>query len=466
MIAEGIRSRLKGLKYFPRGVHPAERKEPTRDRRIEPVPWPAEVVIPLQQHIGAPAQLAVNPRQEVKCGDVLGTAGGFVSAPVHASVDGKTAALTTALIVTGRRVPAVPIQTAPPGPANLEDQLREFLAPPASDVAPVDRIEPERIVEAAKQAGLVGLGGATFPTHVKLTRMKGREIDTVVLNGSECEPCLTADDRLMREAPELIVRGLLLVKRATGARRAVIAIEDNKPEAFACMEKAAAGLADIEVVRCLTKYPMGGERQLLPAVLGRAVPTGGLPLDVGVVVSNVATALALAQAFDRGRPLTHRILTVTGAVNRPGNYFVPIGTAVSWVIEQAGGLRPDAAEVIMGGPMMGVTLPDLAVPVTKGTGGLTVLTKAETARRPETACIRCGRCVDHCPLNLVPTKLAHAVKFGDMELAQRYDILACCECGCCAYVCPAGIPLVQYLKTGKGIVLRAQAKKKAAEARQ
>jgi len=464
MITDTIKSKLTNKKVFPRGVHPHDFKEQTRDRAIEAVPWPKEVVIPFQQHIGAPAQPTVKPRQEVKRGEVIGTAGGFVSAPVHASVDGKTGPLTTVLTPVGTRVSAVPVQTAEISQEQLEQDLKDFLQP-QGPVKPADLIEPEAIVKAAAEAGLVGMGGATFPTHVKLKVSPERKIDTVVLNGSECEPYLTADDRLMREASGTVVRGLMLAMRAVGAPRGVIAIEDNKPEAIAAMRQAAAGYPSVQVAVCAAKYPMGGERQLIPAVLNRVIPTGGLPLDVGVVVVNVATSLALAHAVDRSRPAITRVLTLTGAVHRPGNYYVAIGTPLSHVIEHAGGLKDDAAEVILGGPMMGVTMPDLSTPVTKGTSGITVLTRDQVVRRQETACIRCGRCVDHCPLKLMPTKISQAVKHRDLELAKAYDLMACCECGCCSYVCPAGIPVVQYIKSGKAAEMRRRAREKAEAAK-
>jgi electron transport complex protein RnfC len=463
MIAERLIAKITGKKVFPRGIHPHDSKAASCDQPIRAIPWPAEVVIPLQQHIGAPAKPAVQPRQEVKRGDVLGTAGGFVSAAVHSSVAGKTGMMTTSLVSTGRRVLAVPIKTEAISDAELQADLKEYLHP-AGEVKPVAEIEPETIIEAVQNAGLVGMGGATFPTHVKLKISPDKNIDTVVLNGSECEPFLTADDRLMRETPELVARGLLLAMRATGADRGVIAIEDNKPEAIASMRQAIQNHSNLEVAVCKAKYPMGGERQLIPAVLGRVIPTGGLPLEVGVVVINVGTSVALAHAVDRSRPLTHRIVTVTGAVNKPGNFYVPIGVPISWLIEQAGGLREDAAEVLSGGPMMGVTMPDLDVPVIKGTSGLTVLTESQLQRVDETACLKCGRCVDHCPLKLTPTKIAHAVKLGDIDLAQSYDLMACCECGCCSYVCPARIPLVQYMKAGKAAVMKMRAQARAKEA--
>jgi electron transport complex protein RnfC len=463
MIAERIIAKITNKKVFPRGIHPHDAKAASCDKPIQAIPWPEEVVIPLQQHIGAPAQLAVKPRDEVKRGDILGTAGGFVSAAVHSSVQGTVGAMTTALIPIGRRVPAVPIKTKPISDEELQADLKEYLHP-ADPVKPIEEIAPDAIVQAVQNAGLVGMGGATFPTHVKFKIGPGKSIDTVVLNGSECEPYLTADDRLMREAPELVVRGLLLAMRATGAKRGVIAIEDNKPKAIESMRQAIEKHSNLELAVCKAKYPMGGEKQLLPAVLGRVIPTGGLPIDVGVVVVNVATSVSLAHAVDRSRPVTHRIVTVTGAVKNPGNFYVPIGTPVSWLIQQAGGLCDDAAEVIAGGPMMGVTLPDLDIPVIKGTSGLTVLRQAEVKRVNETACLKCGRCVAHCPLKLTPTKIAQSVKLGDLNLAQSFDLMVCCECGCCSYICPARIPVVQYIKAGKAAVmkLRAQAKAKAA----
>lgn len=460
MIAERLSARLANKRVFARGVHPPELKDASCDKPIQAVMPPDDVVIPLWQHAGAPAEAAVETRTEVHIGTVLAEPGGFVSARIHSSVVGKTAGPTTAMIATGKRVPAIPIKVTQTDQQTLQEQLEQYLSA-SFDATAADQVDPEKIVAAAKEAGLVGMGGAAFPTHVKLLRNDDKPIDTLLINGCECEPCLTADDRLMREAPSLIVRGALLAARAIGAGRTIIAIEDNKPMAIEMMQAAAEDQGKVEIAVCLTKYPMGGERQLIPAVLGRAVPTGGLPLDVGVVVLNVSSALSLAHAVDHGTPLTHRILTVTGAVHSPGNYYVPIGVPISYLIEQAGGMRDDAAGVILGGPMMGATMADLNVPVTKGTSGITVLPRELARRRDETNCIKCGRCLDHCPLHLSPSRMAHAVKAGDFELANKYNLMACCDCGCCAYVCPAGINLVQYIKSGKAMVLRERARAKA-----
>lgn len=433
---------------FRRGVHPAERKHLAEDAAIEVLPTPKEVHISLLQHLGAPCEPTVKPRSEVALGDVVGQSGAFVSAPVHASVAGTVARQSMVTLPNGRHVPAVPIKAADEQPLTGEALLEEIFGGewPVDDI---ERCEPQQIVEAAKSGGLVGLGGAAFPTHVKLTRNEKTPIHTLLVNGCECEPYLTADYRLMLQAPAAIVAGGLVARRAVGAAEVIVCIEDNKPRAVETLRKAAEG-TDVQVRVMRTKYPQGGEKQLIVAVLGKEVPTGGLPLHVGVVVINVGTAAALARAVLRGKPLTHRVVTVSGhGIRRPKNLLVPIGTSYRVLIEYCGGLTEDAARVVAGGPMMGFTLGSLDVPVTKGTSGISVLTRAEVAKAEETACVRCGRCVDVCPMRLVPTRLALAARADNAELAQRYHIAACMECGCCAYVCPASLPLVQLIRLGK-----------------
>lgn len=437
----------KGAGNFARGVHPPERKEFSRDAPIEAAPIPDQLLVPLWQHTGAPCKPLVKVKQEVKWGDKIGEAGGFISAAVHAPVNGTVLVLSAATLPIGRRAQAVPIKPAAEqlsGRALVEDVLGGNW--PTSGL---DRFAPDEITEAVREAGIVGLGGAAFPTAVKFTRNEKRPVDTLLVNGCECEPYLTADYRLMLEFPGAIVTGALLAARAAGARQIIIAIEDNKRDAAKSVCKAAEGTG-IRVMVVRTKYPMGGERQLIPAALGREVPTGGLPLDVGVVVVNVGTAAAIARAVVRGKPLTHRVVTVTGAgIHTPKNVLAPIGMRFADLIAFCGGLTPDAARVLAGGPMMGYTVSDLNTPLTKGTSGITVLTHADVCRAEETACVRCGRCVDVCPLHLVPTKAALASKAEDWDLARRYYVTACIECGCCAFVCPAGIPLVQLIRTGK-----------------
>ncbi len=438
---------LPGTGDFARGVHPPERKTLAQDAAIEVMPPPAQVVIPLLQHTGAPCEPVVKVKDEVKLGDKIGDATGFISAPVHASINGSVLMPSVTTLPNGRHVKTIPIKAGPDQLAG--DALKSEVLGGNWPTSGLERFAPDQIATAARDAGLVGLGGAAFPTHVKLVRNEKRPVDTLLVNGCECEPYLTSDYRLMLEFPGPVVTGALLAAQAAGAKQIVVAIEDNKPAAADAMRKAAEGTA-VKIAVVHTKYPMGGERQVIPAVLKREVPTGGLPLDVGVVVINVATAAALARAVVRGKALTHRVVTVTGAgIARPKNVLVPVGISYQELIDFCGGLTPDAARVIAGGPMMGFTVADLKVPVTKGTSGVTVLTHADLARVDETACVRCGRCVDVCPLHLVPTKLALASKVEDWDLAKKYHLLACCECGCCAYTCPAAIPLVQLMRKGK-----------------
>jgi len=441
--------RRRGPRAFPGGVHPPGGKGATAASPIELLHPTGDLLIPLLQHTGATCTSRVKPRQDVSFGEVLGDTEAFVGAPVHASLAGRTGVASAVTLPNRRRSPAVPLHPAG-GNGLPEGFVREFLRRDWDGVEPA-RYDPDEIRGAVRRAGVVGLGGAAFPTHVKLQRNPERPLDTLILNGCECEPCLTADHRLMLEAPEAIVTGLQLAARAAGVERAVIAIEDNKPDAVEALRSAAAGRPGLEIAVCATRYPMGAERQLVWAVLGRTVPSPrGLPLDVGALVLNVGTAHAIARAMVRGQPLTHRVVTVTGrGVSRPGNWLAPIGTPFRVLLEAAGGLREDAAEVIAGGPMMGQTVPHLDVPLVKGTGGLTVLRRDEVVTHGETACIRCGRCVQACPLSLVPTRIAQAVKAGDLEGAAAHDLNACCECGCCSYVCPAGIPLTQHIRAGK-----------------
>ncbi len=433
---------------FARGVHPDDAKSLSAGSPVEVLPMPKSVLIPLSQHIGAPCESKVKPRTEIAVGDVLGDSDAFVSAPVHASVAGATAAATVVTLPNGQHVGAVPITASDQQPLAgraLWDDIYGGDWPTGT----IDSFEPEQIAEAVRNAGIVGMGGATFPTHVKLARNPDKPIDTLIINGCECEPYLTSDYRLMLEAPEPIIAGALLAARAAGAERIIVAIEDNKPDAIEKMRSSAAG-AGVEVVGVHTRYPMGGEKQLIVAVMSREVPTGGLPLDVGVVVVNVATAAAVARAVLRGKPLTHRIISITGeGVVSPKNILAPVGAGYAALIEYCGGLTDEAGRVISGGPMMGFALGDLDTPVTKGTSGVVVLTEEQTRKAEETACVRCGRCVDVCPLGLVPTRIALAARNMDWEMARRYYITACCECGCCAYVCPAEIPLVQLIRAGK-----------------
>jgi len=462
-----LRERLSGLRSFKRGIHPPHRKKYSESAPIQAFVPTGDLLIPLSQHIGAPCKPTIKPREEVTFGQKIADIDHPISAPIHAPAAGKTGMATMTLLPGpgGRRCEAIPIKLAADGEAIPPDFFEQFLSRDWTSADP-SRYEPEEIVQKIREAGLVGMGGATFPTYFKLKQNPDRPVDTVVLNGAECEPYLTADHRLMVECPEAIVVGLQLAQRAAGAQRAIVAIEENKPDAIDAMRAAIKDRPGMEVVVCAAKYPMGGERQLIPAVLDRVVPSApkGLPLDVGVVVTNVATAHGIARAVVKDQPFTHRVVTVTGlGVKTPGNWLVPIGTSFRELIERcAGGVTNQAVKVLAGGPMMGPTVPTLDVPVVKGVGGITVMIDEETAHWDEQPCIRCGRCIDNCPLYLSPTKIAHAVKHREYELANEYDMQACCECGCCAFVCPAEIPLAQYIRAGKNQWRLLQIQKKAA----
>jgi len=454
-----------GLRSFKRGIHPPHRKHFSEAEPIRLFIPRQELQIPLAQHIGAACEAIIPQRSEVKLGQKVADAKAFIAAPIHASVNGKSGLGAFCVLPSGRRVPSIPVKPATEEPAVPEGFLQEFLRRDYDSVEPTG-FDPDTICTTLREAGIVGQGGATFPTYVKLKRNPERPVDTILLNGAECEPYLTSDHRLMVECPEAIVTGLLIAQHASGAKRAIVAIEENKPDAIDAMRKVIAKRRGIELAICASKYPMGGERQLIPAVLGRTVPSAprGLPLDVGVVVVNVATAHSIARAVVHQAPLTHRVVTVTGrGVSAPGNWLVPFGTLFSELIAACGGVTGQAIKVLAGGPMMGPTVPSLNVPVVKGTGGITVMIDDETAHWHETPCIRCGRCIDNCPLYLSPTKIAHAVKHREYEVAQRFDLNACCECGCCSYVCPAQIPLAQYIRAGKNQWRAIQARKQAEE---
>ncbi len=432
---------------FARGVHPADGKALAADRAIEVLPTVAQIVIALQQHTGAPCQAVVTPKQQIRLGEKIGDAEAFISAPVHASVNGVVGRQSVVTLPNARHVKMIPI--ASEGEQLEGRALYEEILGGEWPLTKLDEWTPEAIAKRVRDAGIVGLGGAAFPTSVKLVRNEKKPVDVLLLNGCECEPYLTADYRIMIEAAPGIIAGAQITAKACGAKDLVVAIEDNKPEAIAAMKKAAAG-TPVRIISVETKYPMGGEKQTVLAVTGRTIPTGGLPLDVGVVVINVGTALAVARAILRDGNLTHRVVTVTGAgVRTPKNLLVPVGASYRALIECCGGLLPNAARIISGGPMMGFTLGSLDVPVTKGTSGILVLNDQDVRTSEETQCIRCGRCVDVCPLNLIPTRLALAARKKEWDVVKRYHLMACMECGCCAYACPAGIPLVQLIRMGK-----------------
>ncbi|MBL0715345.1 MAG: electron transport complex subunit RsxC [Desulfosarcina sp.] len=447
-------TKMAGSGTFAHGVHPPEHKQFSENLAIEVVPAPAKVLLPLLQHVGAPSVPVVKAKDMVALRDMVSKGGGFVSAPLHAPIAGKVLKIAVTTLPNARHLPGIPIK-ADGGQLEGQALFDEILGGEWSYEG-IDQRDPQAITDAIAAAGIVGLGGAAFPTHVKYTRNDEKPVDTVLINGCECEPFLTPDYRVMLEAPRAVVAGALMVARAAGARQVIIAVENNKPQAVKVLQEAAAGTG-IQIVVLRTKYPQGSEKQLITAVLKRETPLGGLPLDIGVAVSNVGTAVAIARAVLRGKPLTHRVVSVTGAgIRQPKNLLVPIGISYRELIDFCGGLKESAARIVSGGPMMGFAFTNLDAPITKGTSGVTVLTEADVRKTEQTACIRCGRCVDSCPMNLIPTKIALASRAKDVDLALRYHIMGCFECGCCTFTCPASIPLVQLIRTGKAQVIASQ----------
>ena len=428
---------------FPHGIHPAECKF-TAGADTKQLPWPPEVTVLLSQHIGAPAKPIVKKGQEVMRGEPVAEAGGFVSIPMHAPVAGKVKSVDMALNPRGEMAPAIVIEYNP-------DASQEEIHGETRDM---DALSPEELVQAVQNAGIVGLGGAAFPTHVKMKPPKDKPVDTVVVNGCECEPYLTTDFRVMLEQSTWIVEGARIALRATGAKEVIIAIENNKPEAIDAMMKVVPKGEPFSVRSLTTKYPQGAEKMLSRALLHRDVPSGGLPSDVGVACFNVATLAQMGQLLPKGQGLIERVVTVSGSgVSRPGNYMMPLGTSLRFILEHAG-LNDDACAIINGGPMMGATMPSLDVPLTKGTTGLLALTKAEMrdANTQIFPCIKCARCVDACPIFLNPSMLGLLARKGRYEdMANNYNLNDCFECGCCSYVCPSNIPLVHFFRVAKAI---------------
>lgn len=434
---------------FPGGIHPPGHKELTAGLKIEEAAAPDTVFIPLAQHIGAPCNPLVQAGDLVKAGQKIGDVSSFVSAPVHASVSGRVAAVKE-IQGYGRCI-------------AIENDRKYALDPGIAPNPDPDRLTPGELRHIVREAGIVGLGGAAFPAHVKFSPPENKPIECLILNGSECEPYLTADHRLMLEQPGRIIAGMKYIMKMLGCSQGCIGIEDNKMDAVKALEDVPGRPEKIEILPLEAKYPQGSEKHLIYTCIGREVPSGGLPLDVGVVVSNVSTAAAVADAVDKGMPLIERVVTVSGrGIRRPANYRVRIGTLVSSLVEQSGGYRGGVGKIICGGPMMGRTLYSDGVPVIKGTSGILFLPKQEVVREIPHACVRCGRCVDHCPMFLEPTVLYKNAVKGNWEAVEANYVLDCIECGSCSYVCPAKIPLVQYIRQGKEI---AAARRQAAPAK-
>ena len=429
---------------FKGGTHPPHSKKYTEDLPIERAKEPNIVVIPMQQHLGAPCEPIVQIGDEVKVGQKIGEPKGFVSAPVHSCVSGKAVAIEPRLYSGGMAVLSIVI----------ESDLKNTISPEVASKGDLSVLSPEDIKNIIKEAGIVGMGGAAFPTHVKLSPPPDKKVDIIILNGAECEPYLTSDHRLMLEYPEDVVFGLQAFMKAMNVKKGFIGIETNKPDAIERIFEAAKGAEGIEVVALKTKYPQGAEKQLIYACTKREVPSGGLPADAGVVVNNVGTAAAAAKAIKTGMPLIERIVTVTGAgVKTPQNLMVKIGTSFREVIEQCGGLKGKAGKIIAGGPMMGIAQFSLDIPVIKGTSGILVLSEEE-ARLPEPSnCIRCGKCIEACSINLMPVNISSFSLAGRHEQAEALNAMDCIECGACSYVCPAKRPLVDSIRVSKREIL-------------
>ena len=433
-------------KTFSHGVHPPEYKSLTEHRPIRRLPFADEMIIPLSQHTGAPARPIVRGGQEVVRSEPIAEPGGFVSVPMHAPATGRITRIALARDVRGGMSPALFLQLYPG-----EGQEILYGAP-----VDVDGMSNPEIVKAVQRTGVVGLGGAAFPTHVKLAVPEGKTIDTVIVNGCECEPYLTTDHRLMVEHPEDVYEGIRVVQRAYQAARVVVGIENNKPDAVDAMRLAKPDGEPIEVESIETKYPQGAEKMLIKSLLDREVPSGGLPMDVGAAVFNVATLAQIGELLPMQRGLIERVITVTGpAVGNPGNYLVALGTPIRFILEQCRYRGEDASVVILGGPMMGVTVPSLDIPITKGVTSILVLDKAEVQKRnrAEYPCIRCGSCLDACPMHLNPSRLGQLARKREFDtMANAFNLMDCFECGSCSYVCPSNIPLVQRFRVAKSII--------------
>ncbi len=436
---------MKGLKTFTLGgIHPPENKI-SADKPLEVLPAPKTATIPVAQNLGAPSKVIVKKGDTVKTGQLIAKGEAFISANVHSSVSGKVKKVDDVIDSSGYKRTAVIIQTE-------GDEWQE-------DVDTSDEIKheitssQEEIIEKLKEKGIVGLGGATFPSHVKLMIPEGKTAEYLIINGVECEPWLTSDHRLMMDKGHEMMIGVEILKRGLGVNKALIGIENNKPDAIEYLSELAAKFDNIEVHPLKVKYPQGGEKQLIKALLGREVPSGKLPIEVGCVVNNVGTAYSVYEAVQKNKPLVERIVTVTGEhLSNPSNFMVRIGTPVSELVEKAGGMPDDTGKVVNGGPMMGKALVSLDAPVVKGTSGIILFPGKKAKRPPLKTCIRCGKCVSACPMGLEPYYLAQLAEKELWERAEKNLIMDCIECGSCQFTCPSGRPLVDYIRVGKANV--------------
>ncbi|MBR5907695.1 MAG: electron transport complex subunit RsxC [Bacteroidales bacterium] len=428
------------------GVHPADKKI-SKDAAIEKLPIPKTVYISMGQHLGAPAEPCVAPGDKVKVGQLIANATGFVSAPVHSSVSGTVKSIEMVKDLAGKPGKAVVIDVEGDEWVDTIDR--------SETVVKEITLDKKQIVERIKECGVVGLGGATFPTNVKLSPPPTATPTCVIINGAECEPYLTSDYRVMIEKPDQLLIGGTILMKALGVDKCYIGIEENKPEAIKLLTEKAKEYPGVEVVKLKKKYPQGGEKQLIDAVIGKKVPSMGLPVDTGAVVQNVGTAFAVYEAVQKNKPLFEGIMTVTGDCSKEQRNFVHrVGTPLSFIMEHCGGVPEDAAKIISGGPMMGKAIVNIDAPTLKGTSSILYLTEAQTKRKPESNCIRCGKCVGACPMGLEPyllNKLGRNNMFDELEAHKVYD---CIECGCCSFSCPAYIPLLDTIRQSKAAVMK------------
>ena len=437
-------------RFFFGGIHPDEGKELSSHRAIEPLPAPAQVILSMSQNIGAPCQPLVKKGDHVNLGQKIGDGPGLC-VPVHASVSGTVVSVGPHMTSGGAMAQCVTIDN-------------DGLDTPDPSICPVEDIaalDSAALIDRIREAGIVGMGGAAFPTSAKISSALGK-CDTLLVNAAECEPYITADDRLMREAPGRVMDGVGVLMRIFGLREAHIGIEANKKEAIEALRRAAPEGVQVHILR--TRYPQGAEKQLIQAITGRQVPPGGLPAAVGCTVFNAATCAAIAEAVYQGLPLIRRVVTVSGlAVSRPSNFLTPVGTPYQALIDAAGGFCTVPYKIVSGGPMMGLAQFDLSVPTVKGCNAVTCFTDAERSETAHPHCIRCGRCAEVCPMRLLPLYLYQYERKDDADQLARLHVSDCIECGCCAYICPGRLPLVQSIKAGKTKAQQAAAAQKAAE---
>lgn len=427
------------------GIHPQENKL-SAGKPITPIELPREVIIPLGQHIGAPATATVQKGDLVKVGTVIAKTTGFVSANIHSSVSGKVTKLDAVYDASGYKKPAIVI-------AVEGDEWEEGIDR-STELVRECQLEPKEIVDRILSHGIVGLGGATFPTHVKLMPPPGAKAEILIINAVECEPYLTSDHILMMSKGEEILVGVSILMKALSVSRAVIGIENNKPDAIKHLSKLAEQYPGVSVMPLKVQYPQGGEKQLIDAVIGKEVKSGALPISTGAVVQNVGTVFAVYEAVQKNKPLVERVVTVTGKkLVRPSNLLVRVGTPIANLIEAAGGLPEDTGKIIGGGPMMGKALLSAEVPVTKGSSGILILPREEAVRKPMRNCIRCAKCVNVCPMGLNPAFLMRDVQYNDWDIAEQGYIVDCIECGSCSFTCPANRPLLDYIRMGKQTVM-------------